>query len=70
MDGMLGVPCGVQAVGMTSGVDDGHWSAAKSGLGESLTYYIIVDSSAMERSNVEIGARHSPPLRDDRKVWT
>ena len=53
MDGMLGVPS-VEAVGMTSGSMMGI-GGGEDGLGESLTYYIIVDE-AMERSNAEIGA--------------
>ena len=53
MDGMLDVPS-VEAVGMTSGSMMGI-GGGDEGLGESLTYYIIVDE-AMERSNEEIGA--------------
>ena len=53
MDGMLDVPS-VEAVGMTSGSMMGI-GGGEEGLGESLTYYIIVDE-AMERSNEEIGA--------------
>ncbi len=53
MDGMLNVPS-VEAVGMTSGSMMGI-GGGEEGLGESLTYYIIVDE-AMERSNQEIGA--------------
>ena len=53
MDGMLSVPS-VEAVGMTSGSMMGI-GGGEEGLGESLTYYIIVDE-AMERSNAEIGA--------------
>ena len=53
MDGVLDVPS-VEAVGMTSGSMMGI-GGGEEGLGESLTYYIIVDE-AMERSNEEIGA--------------
>ena len=53
MEGMLSVPS-VEAVGMTSGSMMGI-GGGEEGLGESLTYYIIVDE-AMERSNAEIGA--------------
>ena len=53
IDGVLDVPS-VEAVGMTSGSMMGI-GGGEEGLGESLTYYIIVDE-AMERSNEEIGA--------------